>query len=87
MVLNNQGMMMGYLTAERCGLIGSIIAEGREVRAIFQAMQPTSAIIRVAFDGQDPVLPTAGGSVGSGERSEFADADNGFYPDYIPPDD
>ncbi|PTQ12933.1 hypothetical protein CLG96_01975 [Sphingomonas oleivorans] len=81
MVLSARGVQMGYLTAERCGWIGRMIADGRELRAIFQESTKYGAVIRVAFDGVDPVLPEAQ------PRPHSYDDDSGFWPDYIPPDD
>lgn len=51
------GIQLGYLTAERCGRIGQIMGAGTEVEAIFQRLDKTAAIIRVAFDGEFPELP------------------------------
>ncbi|WCT73957.1 HIRAN domain-containing protein [Sphingomonas naphthae] len=80
-VLNGQGMMMGYITAERAPLVSGLIGRGAPVKAIFQAQTVWGAIIRATFDGNEPDLPP-----------EFidespVDEDSGFYPDWIPPDD
>jgi len=56
-VFSKRGVQLGYLTAERCGRIGAMIAAGRELRAIFQKPTTYGCAIRVAFDGTDPVLP------------------------------
>lgn len=79
-VVSERGVQMGYLTAERCGWIGGMIRDGREIQAVFQRATKAGAIIRVAFDSEEPVLPA--------ERpSESVHDDSGFWPDYIPPDD
>lgn len=56
-VLSARGVQLGYLTAERCGRMSQIIAAGHEVRAVFQRASRSGAVIRVAFDGEEPVLP------------------------------
>ncbi|MCH2486137.1 MAG: HIRAN domain-containing protein [Erythrobacter sp.] len=76
-----RGDQLGYLSAERCGRIGALIREGREVAAIFQAATAFGAWIRVAFDGEQPTLPP----VRTDEETEAAEQD--FYPDEVWPDD
>jgi hypothetical protein len=78
-VFSERGVQLGYLTAERCGWIGGMIANGREVRAIFQHATKNGAVIRIAIDGADLMLP----SISESHRYDEPD----FYPDYIPPDD
>lgn len=81
-VYSCRGIQLGYLTAERAPWIGKLIGEGREVRAIYQRKTQSGAIIRAAFDGEEPVLPPApkSESAGTEEHQEF-------WPDYIPPDE
>lgn len=78
-VFGARGVQIGYLTAERCPWIGSLIAEGRELRAIFQRKASYGAIVRVAFDGEEPVLPA--------EHLQEQRNDSGFWPDEIPPEE
>ena len=56
-VFSALGIQLGYLTAERAGLIGGLIRSGRDHRAVFQAAAPFGAWIRLAFDGAVPVVP------------------------------
>jgi len=56
-VYSARGIQIGYLTAERCGRIGQLIRSGRAVTAVFQEQAQFGAVIRVAFDGEDPQLP------------------------------
>lgn len=78
-VFSARGIQIGYLTAERCGRIGQLIRQGREVRAIFQQATPYGAVIRAAFDGEVPELP----EVQPIEASETPD----FWPDPEWPDE
>lgn len=80
-VIDARGVQLGYLSAERCGWISKLMAEGREVTAIFQRAASYGAVIRVAFDGEAPTLPPPAPA-----PPEPAD-DSGFYPDEIYPDD
>lgn len=57
MVLNEQGMMMGYLPAEKVPLIHKMWREGREIVAVFQAPMENGAWVRVSFNGEEPALP------------------------------
>lgn len=81
-VLSCRGVQIGYLTAERCGWIGKMIADGADVRAVFQAKTSYGAVLRVAFDGQSPDMPRD--PEPSGAR--VVD-DSGFWPDPPSPDD
>lgn len=56
-VFSERNVQLGYLTAERAPYIGKLIRQGREVVAIFQAATPFGAWLRVAFDGEAPMLP------------------------------
>lgn len=76
-VLSARGVQIGYLTAERCGWIGAMIRDGRELRAVFQRKTAWGAVIRVAFDGEDPDLPL---------EPPAPDPDPDFYPDEEWPD-
>jgi hypothetical protein len=74
-VYSERGVQLGYLTAERAPLIGKYMRDGHDVIAIFQAPASFGAYIRVAFDGEVPVLPVA---VASEPQNE-----SGFWPDPI----
>jgi len=80
-VYSVRGIQIGYLTAERAPWIGSMIKNGTEVRAIFQAATPAGAAIRVGLDGDEPVVPPP--PVAKPARA----GGDGFWPDEIPPDD
>jgi len=89
-VYSSRGIQMGYITAERAPWISRMLGEGREIRAIFQNSFPNGAWIRAAFDGVEPVLPPLGrrGFIRSeGCETESVGGDDGFWPDYIPPDE
>jgi len=76
-VFSARGVKLGYLSAERCGWIGTQLRTG-EVRAIFQCSATWGAVIRVAFDGELPELPPQ-------PLSDPAKPQD-FYPDEIWPD-
>jgi hypothetical protein len=56
-VFSCRGIQIGYLPSQRAPYIGTIMARGEEVRAIFQDHAPYGGIVRIAFDGEEPVLP------------------------------
>lgn len=77
-VFSCRSVQIGYLTAERCGRIGAMIRDGREVCAIFQEATRSGAVIRVAFDGEVPELPP--------QRSIEPPSEQDFWPDEEWPD-
>jgi hypothetical protein len=72
------GIVMGYITAERCGWIGSMIASGRDLRAVFQEATTFGCLIRVSLDGNDPDLPPA---------HDAPNQETDWWPDDVPPDE
>ncbi|WP_454887407.1 HIRAN domain-containing protein [Sphingomonas oryzagri] len=83
-VFSTRGIQIGYLSAERCGWIGSKIRLGEEIRALFQAAVKGGALIRVSFSGLDPDLPA---SAPVRRPARLPDWDDSFYPDETWPDD
>lgn len=83
-IFSCRGVQLGYVTAERAPLILSFMRTGREVRAVFQGISGSGPWVRVAFDGEEPIVDTQ-------ERPPVAatveEDDSGFYPDWIPPDE
>ncbi len=82
MINSALGIQIGYVSAERCGFIGSRIRAGTDVRAIFQQATPWGAYIRVTLDGSEPTLPEPKMRTDQDDYS-----DTGFWPDPIWPDD
>ena len=78
-VFSARGQQIGYLTAERCGRIGALIQSGREWRAVFQAATSFGAWIRIAFDGEEPVV--------TGEVPGLAQIEREWWPDDAWPED
>lgn len=79
-VFSSRGVQIGYLTAERAPWIGSKLASGIDIRAVFQSKTDYGALIRANLEGATPTLPNP--------RSLRPKTDeSGFWPDYIPPDD
>jgi hypothetical protein len=77
-VVSQRGIVMGYISAERCGWIGSLIAQGKDLQPMFQEATAFGAIIRISLDANSPDLPP--------ER-EPANHDHDWWPDEIPPDE
>lgn len=72
-VYSERGVQMGYLSAERCGLIGKRLNAGDEYRALFQEADRFKAVIRVRFGGGEPTLPA---------RATATEADEYAQPDW-----
>lgn len=83
-VYSSRDVQIGYLTAERAPWIGSMLGGGREISAIFQKQTRSGAWVRVAFDGEEPVLLPDRGEDQAGERDEEQAQD--FWPDPDWPD-
>ncbi|WP_298290336.1 HIRAN domain-containing protein [Novosphingobium sp.] len=86
-VFSERGIQIGYISAERCGRIGAIIRDGRDFSAVFQQAAPYGCVIRIAFDGQAPVVDLNAKPIPRRpELAEGADPDFGFEPDPEWPD-
>lgn len=81
-VVSARKIQIGYLPADRAPWIGDMIRAGREMVAIFQQATKHGASVRIAFDGNVPVLPVA-----AAEPPRPEPDDTGFWPDEIPPDE
>lgn len=79
-VFSSRNVQIGYLTAERAPWIGSKLASGVDIRAVFQSKTDYGALIRANLEGADPILPHPESSRPPADESDF-------WPDYIPPDD
>ncbi|USA40248.1 HIRAN domain-containing protein [Pelagerythrobacter marinus] len=79
-VYSARGVQIGYLTAERAPWIGKLLREV-EVRAIFQQVTNYGAVIRAAFGGVEPELPTAPAT-----QNDEVDEEQDFWPDEEWPD-
>lgn len=81
-VFSERSIQIGYVSAERCLRMGALIREGRELNAVFQQAAPYGCVIRVAFDGEVPVVdPDAKPIPRRPEMAEGADPDFEFEPD------
>lgn len=79
-VFSARSIKIGYIRAERASLVLSWLTKGRALAAVFQCAAPWGATIRIALDGEEPALPDA-------RETEEAEREDGFWPDYMPPDD
>lgn len=55
-IYSSDGLQMGYVPAERAPYIGMLIKRSG-VTAVFQGQSDAGAFIRLAFGGEEPVLP------------------------------
>lgn len=58
-VVSARGIQLGYLTAERCGMIGAWLATGQKHEVVFQESGRYAAVIRARFGGGRLTLPVA----------------------------
>lgn len=78
-VYSERGVQLGYIPSQRAPWMGKLIRTGHEPVAIFQEHTDYGAVIRVAFDGEQPELPHV-------ERQRV-DEDPPFWPDSEWPDE
>lgn len=81
-VWSARGICIGYVTAERAARVGQLLRSGREWAAVFQEPAAWGAVIRIAFDGERPVLPEPAPAA-SVQWAEGVDSD----PDWMPDED
>lgn len=76
------GGQLGYLTAERCGRIGSLLRDGVDIRTVFQVQTPWGCWIRATFDGTEPIVDLNARAIKPQvPAGEGVDPDSDFYPD------
>jgi hypothetical protein len=83
-VIGPSGVQLGYVNAERAPYIGSRLARGEDVMAVFQGIDGGSAFIRVRFGGGAPSLPPAANVAPSAPRPPRRQGPvdpHAFYPD------
>lgn len=73
-VFSARGIQLGYLTAERCGLISGWLESGELCDAVFQEPGRSAAIIRVRFGEGRITLPQAREDVATDWSEEGGDA-------------
>lgn len=56
-VYSCRGIQLGYVPAERCARLTSMLLNGREVRAAYQGRDRIRGYMRIAYDGDTPVIP------------------------------
>jgi hypothetical protein len=76
-VFSVEKVQMGYIPAQRAPYVGKKLREGGAI-AVFQGKGGRGAFIRIAFDGDEPVLPPP-----QAEAPSQAD----WWPDDLPEDD
>lgn len=75
-VFSARNIQIGYVRADIAPFLSALLARGQIIRAIFQESTTWGALIRVAFDGEQPILPErkAGSTQAQSEESDW-------YPD------
>lgn len=83
-VYSERGIQIGYLPAERCGLIGKYIRDGLDVCAVFQVQTAFGAYIRASFDGITPTVDLDAKPMRPGRGAgEGVDPEPEFEPDPV----
>jgi hypothetical protein len=90
-VFSARGVQIGYVRGVQCQLIRTYLSRGRITGAIFQDVHEEGAAIRLGLDGELPSLPDV--SEVQQPRPprtrsvQVRDDHDGFWPDYLPPDE
>lgn len=85
-VYSCRGIQLGYLPSERAVLIGTYWRQGHTTIAIFQALEAKVGWVRVAFNGEQPVLPPVAAAAPPPDW-DAVDSDYDFEADWIPPEE
>lgn len=80
-VFSEHGEQIGYVTSERAPYLNGLMRAGHELHAIYQARTKWGAFARIGIDEVPGLIPQAT------KPAAPVEDDNGFYPDFIPPDD
>lgn len=70
-------IQLGYVRSERAAWLAPILDRGEHVTAIFQEATDYGCAVRIAFDGEQPILPAPG---------KPADPEPDWWPDVEWPD-
>jgi len=81
-----RAFQIGYVASDRAVLLATLLRDGHELRAIFQDVATWGAIARVGIDCE-PTLPPKPTSSDYDDTDEAPQAEEEFWPDYIPPDE
>lgn len=84
-VFSERDVQIGYLRAEHAWRIGKLAEAGHSATAIFQEATKYGAAIRVAFNGETPVLPDIPSEQEADSPTSF-DEPADWYPDPEWPD-
>ena len=84
-VWSARGIQIGYVTAERAARVGQLLRSGREWAAVFQKPAAWGAVIRIAFDGEQPILPEPAPAAPA-QWADAVDPDPDWMPDEDWPD-
>ena len=81
-IMSERGIQLGYVSAERNGLVGARMRAGADIRAVFQQATKEGALIRIGFDGEPPDLPPP-----VARNASQPPDDEHLYSDPVWPDD
>lgn len=73
-VYSIRGIQLGYVPAERCARMAGMLANGREIAAIYQGRDSQRGYMRVAYDGDIPFLP---------KSKQAQPVEQDFWPDPV----
>lgn len=86
-VFSARQFQIGYVASERAVILGTLLRDGHSLSAIFQDIATWGAIARIGVDCMPSLPPKAAPKDDHDVDTDAPEADAGFWPDYIPPDE
>lgn len=86
-VFSSRQFQIGYVSSERAVLLGTLMRDGHTLAAIFQDIATWGAVARIGIDCAPLLPPKRVPKDDHDVDMETPEAGDGFWPDYLPPDD
>lgn len=86
-VFSARQFQIGYVSSERAVLLGTLLRDGHKLAAIFQDIAVWGAVARIGIDCAPALPPKPVTKDDHDIDLDEPEGGDGFWPDYIPPDD
>lgn len=86
-VFSARQFQIGYVASERAVLLGTLLRDGHSLSAMFQDIATWGAVARIGIDCTPSLPPKPASKDDHDVDIDAPEADAGFWPDYIPPDE
>ncbi len=84
-VFSLRDFQIGYVASERAVYLKTLMRAGHILTAAFQEVTPFGAVARIGIDGAPELPPVTRRP--PGPKYDWEAGSEGFWPDYVPPDE